>query len=339
MQRVLDEELQRVGSQLRGAQALVTGGLGLIGSHLARRLLAIGSRVAILDCADPNSGANPFNVADLKDKVQIFRDDVRNEQALRSAVLGCSHVFHLAGQTSHADSMADPKTDIAINVSGTLNLLEALRAHAPTARVVFTSTRQIYGVPRYLPVDESHPLAPPDVNGVSKLAAEGLLSVYNRVHGIRSTALRLTNTYGPGMRIRDARQMFLGIWIRNILEARPILVFGDGLQKRDFNAVDDVANALILASADEMSGQTYNLGSDEAVSLGDLAKTLITLPGNSGSIKLVPFPKERKQIDIGDYQGDFTRFRAASGWSPRYSLAAGLAQTVAYYRSHGANYL
>jgi len=322
-----------------GMNCLITGGLGFIGSHLARRLVQQGHRVTVIDSLIPQYGGNLFNIADIRDQITINISDVRDPFATRELLKGVHWVFNLAGQTSHADSMTDPFTDLDINAKAQLSLLEAVRDVSPEAIVVFASTRQLYGRPQYLPVDETHPIRPVDVNGVNKLAGEQFHLLYHDVYGIRSCALRLTNTYGPAMRIKDARQTFLGIWVRNVLTDVPIQVFGDGRQLRDFNFVDDVVEALMRAASSEAChGQVFNLGSPEVVSLAELAARLMPLQAGA-SWELVPFPEERKRIDIGDYYSDHALAYQLLGWKPQVDLDAGLARTVDYYRHHLAHYL
>jgi UDP-glucose 4-epimerase len=326
------------GEDFSGAAVAITGGLGFIGSNLARRLVQHGARVTLVDSLIPAYGGNRFNVHDIADRLTINISDVRDPYAMASLVQGCDYLFNLAGQTSHLDSMTDPQTDLAINAAAQLSILEACRNNNPDVRIVFASTRQIYGKPDYLPVDEDHPIRPVDVNGVNKVAGEWYHLLYHRVHGIRAVALRLTNTYGPGMRVKDARQTFLGIWLRQLIEGLPLKVYGDGRQLRDFNYVDDVIDALMLAARDPRAiGQVYNLGSKEVVSLESLARMLVTLHG-SGQYELVPFPADRKAIDIGDYYGEYTRITEALGWQPRIDLESGLARTLKYYAAHAGEY-
>jgi dTDP-glucose 4,6-dehydratase/UDP-glucose 4-epimerase len=277
-------------------------------------------------------------VADIRDRLTINVCDVRDAHAMEYLLRGQDWLFNLAGQTSHVDSMTAPQIDLDINAGAQLSILEACRKVNSGVRIVFASTRQLYGKPDYLPVDEQHPVRPVDVNGINKLAGEWYHLLYSQVYGIRASVLRLTNTYGPGMRVKDARQTFLGIWIRQLLSGQPIKVFGDGLQLRDFNYVDDGVDALLAAGAqDQAIGRIYNLGSAEVVSLKALAEQLVALqPG--GRYEVVPFPPERKAIDIGDYYGDFSLIRRELGWSPRVSLADGLQRTLAYYREHAQHY-
>ena len=321
-----------------GKEILITGGLGFIGSNLARSLVAQGANVTLVDSLIPQYGGNKFNIDDFRDEVSVNICDVRDPFAISSLIQDQDYLFNLAGQTSHLDSMADPHTDLDINVAAQLSILEVCRKENPDIKIVFASTRQLYGSPDYLPVDEKHPIRPVDVNGINKLAGEWYHLLYNNVYGIRTCALRLTNTYGPGMRVKDARQTFLGIWIRLLLEGKPIKVFGDGKQLRDFNFVDDCVEALLLAGAsDQANGKIYNLGCSEVIGLKDLAKMMVNL-GYGGSFDLAPFPSERKTIDIGDYYSDFSLITKELGWVPKIDLKDGLKLTLNYYSTHSSHY-
>jgi UDP-glucose 4-epimerase len=320
-------------------QVMITGGLGFIGSNLARSLVSLGASVLLVDSLIPEYGGNIFNIHDIHDRVRVNIADVRDEHGMRFLVQGQELIFNLAGQVSHTDSMNDPYTDLEINARSQLSLLEACRRGNPQTKIVFASTRQIYGRPEYLPVDENHPLRPVDVNGINKTAGEWYHMVYHQVYGMRTVSLRLTNTYGPGMRVKDARQTFLGWWLRQLLEGQTLLIFGDGRQVRDFNEVVDVVRAMLLVGASEaVDGQIFNLGGPEPVNLIELAELLIDL-NQGGRYEIVPFPEERKRIDIGDYQGDYGKIRAALGWEPSVSLREGLGRTLDYYRRHLERYL
>jgi len=325
-------------SDLAGKKVLITGGLGFIGSNLARKLVGLNATVTLVDSLIPEYGGNLFNIHDIRDQVTVNITDVRDPHAMTYLIREQDYLFNLAGQTSHLDSMSDPKADLDINAAAQLSILEACRANNTGIKIVFASTRQLYGKPEYLPVDENHPVKPVDVNGINKLAGEWYHLLYNNVYGIRACALRLTNTYGPGMRVVDARQTFLGIWIRNLIEGKPILVFGDGLQIRDFNYVDDVIEALLLATLNpKANGEVYNLGSAERINLKALAAHLVEIHG-SGSYELVPFPLERKAIDIGDYYSDFAKINRELGWEPRVSLFDGLRKSLDYYARNRRHY-
>lgn len=317
---------------------LITGGAGFIGATLALRLAASGAKVTLVDSLIPHYGGNLANLAGLARDVHVNISDVRDEHSMKHLVQGKEILFNLAGQTSHMDSMHDPYTDLDINVRAQLFILEACRKHNPAIKVVFASTRQLYGKPDYLPVDERHPVRPVDVNGINKLAGEWYHILYNNVYGLRACALRLTNTYGPRMRVKDARQTFLGVWVRAVVEGRPFEVWG-GEQLRDFTYVDDCVDALLLAAThEEANGKVYNLGGTEVVSLHQLAELLVEVSGE-GSYVRREFPEERKRIDIGDYYADDRLIRAELGWQPQVGLREGLARTVDFYRHFLPHYL
>ncbi|MEY2879770.1 MAG: hypothetical protein RLZZ15_2150 [Verrucomicrobiota bacterium] len=321
-----------------GKRVLITGGLGFIGSNLARTLVPLGARVTILDALIPEYGGNPRNLAGLASRVRIHRADVRDWPRLPGLVRGQDFLFNLAGQTSHMDSMTDPQTDLDINGRAQLAILEACRIHNPAIRIVFASTRQIYGKPDYLPVDERHPLRPVDVNGINKLAGEEFHLLYSRVHGVRATALRLTNTIGPRMRIKDARQTFVGVWIRRLLEGAPIEVWG-GAQLRDFTYVDDAVEAFLLAATREAAvGKVFNLGGPPPVTLEKLAALLVAIHGG-GAFAVREFPADRKKIDIGDYYADDRLAARVLGWKPRTPLRAALERTVEFFRRELRHYV
>lgn len=325
-------------ARYEGKRVLVTGGLGFIGSNLGAALGAAGAEVVLLDSLVPEYGGRRDNVDGITGRVTVNISDVRDRHSLRHLLRGQDVVFNLAGQTSHLDSMTDPETDLEINCRSQLSILEECRAVNPEARIVFASTRQIYGRPRYLPVDEEHPIQPVDVNGINKTAGEWYHLLYGQVYGLPVTVLRLTNTYGPRMRVRDARQTFLGYWFRRLLTGEELVVFGDGEQKRDFTYVDDAVAAFLLAASEPAAlGRVYNLGSDEVVSLRELAELLVRVNG-AGASRLVPFPDDRKAIDIGDYYADFTRIRGELGWAPRVGIEEGVALSLAFYREHGERY-
>ncbi len=324
--------------EFRGKRILVTGGLGFIGSHLARALVAAGSDVLLVDSLIPEYGGNLANIRGIEERVRVNVSDVRDAHSLRQLVRGQDVVFNLAGQTSHVDSMSDPLTDLEINCRAQLFILEACRRHNRDATIVYAGTRQVYGRPQYLPVDEAHPVTPVDVNGVNKLAGEQYHRLYAEVHGLRCCVLRLTNTYGPRMRVKDARQTFLGAWLRAAVAGEEIVVFGDGRQRRDFNYVDDAVRAFLLAAArEEAAGEVFNLGDDRVVTLLELAELLLAIHG-SGRFRLEPFPEERRTIDIGDYYGDYRKIRDTLGWAPTVPLEEGLSRSLDFYADHGDLY-
>lgn len=321
-----------------GSNVLITGGLGFIGSNLAIALVNEGANVTLVDNLTPEYGGNVFNINEIKDKIKVSICDVRDSDSMAALLKDKHYLFNLAAQTSHMESMLDPKTDLDINVTAQISILEACRKVNTQIKIVYASTRQIYGKANYLPVDEKHSINPPDVNGINKFAGEQYHLLYSQVYGINSCILRITNTYGPRMRVKDSRQTFVGIWMRSLIEGSPIKVYGDGMQLRDFNYVDDCVNALLLAGLSNVStGKIYNLGSNQVVNLKNLAELMITLrPG--GSYNFVPFPEALRPIDIGDYYGNFNLISSELGWTPKIELADGLSRSLDFYETNREYY-
>lgn len=314
------------------------GGLGFIGSNLAHRLVELGAEVLLVDSMIPGCGGNMFNIAGIEDRVTVNISDVRDQQSMEYLVQGQDYIFNLAGQVAHLASMKDPFLDLEINCRAQLSLLEACRKHNPRVKIVYTSTRQIYGKPDYLPVDEKHPLRPTDVNGINKMAGEWYHILYNNVYGIRACALRLTNTYGPRLAIKlGGIQGFIGLFIRQAIDGETLQVWG-GDQLRDLTYVDDVVEACLMAGASDVSnGQVFNLGGPQPISLRELAELIVEIAG-SGSVEVRPFPEERKAIDVGSTYLDYSKIRRALGWEPKTSLEDGLARTIAFFRTHREHY-
>ena len=322
----------------QGKKVLITGGLGFIGSNLALRLVDMGARVTLVDSLIPEYGGNPFNINGIENKVQVNISDVRDEHSMNRLVKNQDYLFNLAGQTSHYDSMQDPVTDLEINAKAQLFILEACRKYNPGIKIIFAGTRQIYGKPQYLPVDEKHPINPIDINGINKFAGEWYHLIYNQVHGIKTSILRLTNTIGPRMRIKDARQTFIGVWIRLLLEGKPLEVWG-GEQLRDFTYIDDAVAAFLIAAVnDKANGQIFNLGANSIISLKYFAALLFEING-SGKYIIVEYPAERKVIEIGNYQADYRLINSALGWKPEVHLRDALKNTLNYYRENLHKYI
>jgi nucleoside-diphosphate-sugar epimerase len=324
---------------LSGKKILITGGVGFIGSNLVRKLVDLNNQVTVIDSLIPEYGGNLRNLQDIQDKITFSLSDVRDVGVINDLIKGHEYLFNLAGQTSHMDSMHDPITDLDINAKAQLSILEACRKYNPDIRIVFASTRQIYGKPKYFPVDEKHPLHPVDVNGINKIAGEQYHILYQEVYGIASSVLRLTNTYGPRMRIKDARQTFLGIWIRNLLQGKPIQVFGDGKQRRDYNYVEDVLDALLIAATEEKAvGKVYNLGAPDPLSLEDSAKIMCQEIEGS-DYQMIPFPEERKAIDVGDFICDYSAFHNQFGWEPQVNFEEGIQRSFKYFKDEIEHYI
>jgi UDP-glucose 4-epimerase len=332
---VRDEE--QLAAVYEGRRVLITGGLGFIGSNLARRLVEFGARVTLVDSLIPQYGGNPFNIRGIEDRVTVNISDVRDQYSMNYLVQGQDIMFNLAGTLSHIDSMEDPFTDLEINCRSQLSILESCRKHNRDIKIVFAGTRGQYGRAQYLPVDEQHPMQPTDVNGINNMAGEWYHILYYRVYGIRATSLRLTNTYGPRHQMRHSRQGIINWFIRLAIEGRTINLYGDGAQVRDTNYVDDVVDAFLLAGAsDAADGEVFNLGG-EPVSLADLVERIVRIAG-TGERCFVPFPEDAKRIEIGDYIADWRKIARVLGWRPRVSLDEGLERTIAYYRTYREHY-
>ena len=322
----------------KNKKILILGGVGFIGSNLAIHLVAEGAKITLVDSMIPHHGGNLFNIGPIQEDCKVNFSDIRDAHSLRYLVQGQDIIFSLAGQVNHLDSMEDPVTDLAINCLSQINLLEVCRKFNPRVKIVYSSTRQIYGRPQYLPVDEQHPVLPVDVNGINKVAGENYYSLYAKVHDMDCVSLRLTNTYGPRQFIRGNTQGFTGIFLRLAIQGQPVTIFGNGQQRRDFNYVGDVVEALMLAaSTPGTSGNVYNLGHHHSYSILDFIHTLQKFCDFEYEIK--PFPSDRAKIDIGDYYSNYNLFKKTTGWSPSVDLEEGLAQTVAYFRKNLSHYL
>ena len=322
----------------KNKKVLITGGLGFIGSNLAIKLCELGADVIIVDSLIEDYGGNMFNIEPVKDKVMVNIADVRDESSMNYLVKGKDFIFNLAGQVSHIDSMINPFVDLEINCRSQLSMLEACKKNNKDVKIIYAGTRQQYGKPDYLPVDEKHPVHPTDVNGINMMAGEWYHILYNNVYGIRAVSLRLINTYGPRLLLKHNRQGFLGWFVKQLIDGEEIKIFGDGNQVRDFNYIDDAVEAFLIAGASEKSfGNFYNLGGTERTSLKDLVEIMIGINGR-GSYSIIPFPEDRKKIDIGDFYSDFTKIKNELGWKPEVSLQEGLQKTFDYYKKYQKHY-
>jgi UDP-glucose 4-epimerase len=323
----------------RGRRVMVTGGLGFIGSNLARQLVDLGADVLLVDSLIPDYGGNLFNVDGFADRLRVNIADIRQQSTMNYLVRDRDVIFNLAGQVSHIDSMREPYTDLEVNCRSQLTILEACRNHNPMVKVVFAGTRQVYGRPDSLPVTEAHLVRPTDVNGINKAAGENYHLVYNNVFGVRACSLRLTNVYGPRQLIKHDRQGFIGWFIRTAIEGNTIQIYGDGAQLRDLVFVDDAADAFLRAGAlDACNGEVFNVGGIQPISLRDLATELVTIAG-SGRVEFVDWPADKKAIDIGSFYADSSKFTRGTGWTPTVQLSDGLRLTVNFYRQHLSRYL
>jgi UDP-glucose 4-epimerase len=322
----------------RNRRVLITGGLGFIGSNLACSLVQYGAHVTIVDSMIPQYGGNLFNIHDIANRITVNFADVRDIYSMNHLVRGQEYIFNLAGQVSHIRSMADPFPDLEINCRAQLSLLESCRHGNPEVKILFAGTRGQYGRARSLPVNEEHPMVPVDVNGINNIAGEQYHILYSKIYAMRATSLRLTNTYGPRHSMKSDDQSFLNWFIRRAIDGHTIRIFGDGSQKRDFNYVDDVVDAFLMAAADERTnGEIYNLGGTIPYSVLEVTQILLDVVGY-GKYETVEFPSTRKKIEIGDYWGDYTKIKNLLGWTPQVDLRDGLRRTVDFYKNNKRHY-
>jgi len=323
---------------LKDKKVLVTGGLGFIGSNLCIELVRLGAQVTIVDNMLPRQGGNLFNIRDIEDTVRIQFSDVRDQFSMNYLVRGVDYVFHLAGQVNHVDSMRNPLQDLDINCKGTLVLLEALRLNNKNAKVIFAGTRGEYGSSVKLPVDEDHPTNPKGIYAVTNLSAEKMVLVYDDIHGIKGTCLRITNTYGPRHQMMHDEYGVFNWFVRKALDDAEIPVFGDGRILRDFLYVDDLVRCLIMVSStDRAYGQVFNVGAGTPVSFQSLAETIVRVVGK-GRVKFTEFTQERKEVEPGDYYTNIAKIESCTGWTPRVSLEEGIRKTADFYRTHRKEY-
>ncbi|MBT6439081.1 MAG: NAD-dependent epimerase/dehydratase family protein [Flavobacteriales bacterium] len=318
-------------SNFKNRKVLILGGMGFIGSNIAIRLVNEGAKVTIVDSMLPEYGGNLKNIEVIRDQVKINYSDIRDTYSMDHIVRGVDVIYSMAGQTSHIESMTDPMTDLDINARSQLSILESCRKHNPSVKILYASTRQLYGKPQYLPVDENHPIVPVDVNGINKLAAEEYYTLYSKVYGMKCVSLRLTNTYGPRQHLHGEKQGFAGIFIRRAIDGQEIKIFGDGEQLRDFNYIDDVVDAFMLATDnDQVYGNVYNLGSNEHYSLLQFIEYL--KQNTTFDFEKIPFPEDRKKIDIGDFYSSYDLYKSVTGWEPSIGLKEGMKKTIEYFK-------
>jgi UDP-glucose 4-epimerase len=323
----------------RNKRVLITGGLGLIGSRLVSRLIELGAFITVVDNLDDGCGGNIRNVDQSSPRLNVEIHSVTDFLSTREVLKDFSYLFSLAGLSSHRGSMEDPLRDLQVNLVSQVQILEACRRVNPRIRIVYASTRQVYGAPVYLPVDERHPLNPPDVNGINRVSAESYFLLYYKAYDVKSTVLRLTNVYGPGMRVRDARQNFMGYWIYKALTGGEISVFGDGDQERDILFVSDCVEAFLRAAlCEESVGEIINIGGGQRVSLKSLASIIINHAGG-GIVRYVEFPSELKVIDIGSFHTDNGKAKRLLNWRPVTHAELGVSKTVAYYKKNLSFYI
>jgi UDP-glucose 4-epimerase len=324
--------------QFKGKKALITGGLGFIGSNLAQRLSSLGAEVTLVDAMIPEYGGNLFNINEIRDQVIVNYSDIRDEHSVNYLVRGQDFVFHLAGQVDHILSLTNPFPDIDMNIRGSAVVMEAVKAHAPGARVVYTGTRGQYGPTIDLPVREDAPMNPKGVYELSNLTVEKLMLIYNDHHGVATTVLRLTNVYGPRAQMKHSRYGVVNWFVRVALDGGTIKVFGKGDLMRDFLYIDDAVDAILLSALrEEAVGEVFNVGRDEPSNFLELAEKIVEIAG-TGNWEFAPFSRERALQEPGHFYSDITKIREALGWTPRTGLEEGLRRTIDFYRENRDRY-
>lgn len=324
---------------MKGQNVLITGGLGFIGSNLAHHLVKLGAEVTILDSMFPQYGANFANIRGIEEKIKVVKGDIRKMELVKQNVVNKQVIFSCAAQVSHIDSMKDPYFDVDINCKGNLNVLEAVRRYNDQARIVYTGTRSQVGLMQYSPVDENHPEFPTDIYSVNKSAAEKYHLIYHASYGIFATSLRITNTYGPRAQIRHPGYGVVNYFIRLAIEGKTITVYEPGMQTRDVVYVDDVVDCLLLAALKkEANGQVFNVASGKSIPFIELVKLIVKAAG-TGTYKLVPWPEERKAIEVGDVHISIEKAKKLLGWYPKTRLEDGLSETIKYFRANLVDYV
>lgn len=326
------------GGRFRNKRVLVTGGLGFIGSNLALNLLREGARVTVVDAMVEGCGANPHNLDEAAGAIRFIGADIGDTEAMAEALPGQQFIFNLAGEISHTNSVRYPERDLDLNARSHLRFLESCRRWAPGARILYASSRQVYGTPQYLPVDERHPVHPSDFNGVHKFAAETYHRLFSNIHGLETVSLRLTNVYGPRQALHLPWQGFIATFVARVLRGQTLRVFGDGTQLRDMLYVDDAVEAFLRAAFEPLPGGSRwavcNVGGPRPLPLSEIARTAA-----GADVMHVPFPETSRLIDIGSYYADDSLLRSWTGWAPRVEFAEGIARTLAFYRDHADIYL
>lgn len=323
----------------KGKNVLITGGLGFIGSNLAIRAVEFGAEVTIVDPSVEGCGANLYNIEPVRPRVRVLPLDIGQAREFPDVVANANVIFNLAGEISHLHSMEFPERDLEINTAAQLRFLSVCRRVAPGVRIVYAGTRQIYGVPEYLPVDELHPVNPVDFNGIHKYAATMYHLMLSRAGFLDAVVLRLTNVYGPRMALHIPTQGFLSTFLRQLTLGGALEVYGDGEQLRDLVYVDDVVDAFLLAGAEErLPSRTYNVGGPEPLPITQIARICSKAAGGV-DVKFHPFPEALKKIDIGSYYTDTARIERELGWTPKVKFADGIARTLSYYERELNHYL
>ena len=334
----MDKGQEKSLKKLRKKKVLITGGLGMIGSTIAHKLVEIGADVTLIDAFIEPYGANYFNIKGIENKVTVNISDIRDKESIKELVFGKDIIFNLAGQVSHNDSLENPFLDADINYIGQLNVLEAVRKYASNATVLFAGSRLQFGEIEKIPVSEDHPLKPKTPYALNKGASENLYLFYHRVHSISTVVFRIANPYGPRAQMRHPKYCIINWFLRLAIDNQTIKIFGDGNQVRDYIYIDDLAEAFILAAVNERAaGEVFNIGSGVGTRFKDMAN-LILKNVKKGEVEHVPWPEKYINVETGDYISDIRKAERMLGWVPKTSLKEGVKRMFRYYQKNGKYY-
>lgn len=332
--KATDQELEAFFS---GKNVLVTGGTGFIGSSLSHVLVKLGANVTVVDAMLPLYGGNEFNLKGIQEQVKFVEGDIRDEKLMAELVAGKDIIYNFAAQVSYIDSKEQPFLDLDINGKGHLTVLEAVRTHAPEAKVVFSSSRMVYGKILTVPVNESHPTEPLSLYGIHKLLGEKYYQYYWNTFGIPTISVRIPNPYGPRQQMKHSKYSIVGWFVRQAMEGKSITVFGDGSQERDYLYIDDIVDAFLHLTMRGESGEVYNIGTHERIRFGDMVDAVIESVGN-GKKEFVPWPENYEKNETGNYIADTSKIQVVTGWTPQVPLKEGIKRMVDYYKEHKSHY-
>lgn len=320
-----------------GKKVLITGGAGFIGSSIAQALVTLGANVTVLDALLPLYGGNEFNLEKIRGDIEFVKGDIRDAEVVKHVVAGKDVVFHLAAQVSYIDSKDQPFLDLDINGRGTLTLLEAVRELAPQARVLFASSRLVYGKILTIPVSEDHPTNPLSVYGIHKLLGEKYSRYYADTFGLQTIAVRIPNPYGPRQQMKHGKYSIVGWFVRQALDGETITIFGDGTQERDYLYISDIVDAFLHLAVRGEKGEAYNIGTDERIRFVDMVDAVLA-QAKTGRKEHVPWPEHYEKNETGNYIAATSKIHVLTGWKPRVTLKQGIQEMIAYYKQYRQYY-
>ncbi|MBI2065655.1 MAG: SDR family NAD(P)-dependent oxidoreductase [Candidatus Zambryskibacteria bacterium] len=318
-------------------KVLITGGAGFIGSSLAHALIELGAKVTIIDAMLPLYGGNMFNLEEIKEKIKFIKGDIRDKELVNDLVRDKDFIFDLAAQVSYIDSKDLPFLDLDINCLGRLTVLEAVKDTAPAARLIFPSSRMVYGKIHSTPVKEDHPTAPLSIYGIHKLTGEKYYRYYHDTFGLDTLVVRLPNPYGTRQQMKHSKYSIVGWFLRQALDGGTINIFGEGLQEMDYIYIDDVVDGLLRVAEKGLPGEVYNLGANERVSLVGMVDKILAETG-TGKKEHIPWPENFEKNKTGGYIADTSKIERDTGWKARVSLKEGIKRMVKYYKKNRENY-